>query len=85
MKGFYPERKRLGDALRSWRRERGESLRALGARTGVSFTTLSRIERGEAAPDVFEADRLGQAVGLTLPELVAGVGADRVYGTEMAG
>lgn len=82
MKGAHAEKARLGLALRSWRVDRRESLRALGGRAGVAPSTLCRIERGEVAPNVFEADRLGQAIGLTLPELVAGVGADRVYGAE---
>jgi len=36
----------LGAALRSRRRDRGMSLRDVAEETGVSFNTLSRVERG---------------------------------------
>jgi transcriptional regulator with XRE-family HTH domain len=47
----------LGAALRSERRRRRLSLRDLAAETGVSFNTLSRVERGHV-PDLKNYDRI---------------------------
>jgi transcriptional regulator with XRE-family HTH domain len=58
-----PGRSELGNALRSKRREKGLSLRDLAAETGVSFNTLSRVERG-FVPDLKNYERIVDWLGL---------------------
>ncbi|MEU4193592.1 helix-turn-helix transcriptional regulator [Kribbella sp. NPDC026611] len=52
-----PAQTPLGDALRSERRRRRLSLRDLADEIGVSFNTLSRVERGHV-PDLKNYDRI---------------------------
>jgi DNA-binding XRE family transcriptional regulator len=40
----------LGAALKSWRKDTGRSLQALGQRVGLSTSTLSRYECGQSLP-----------------------------------
>lgn len=47
----------LGDALRAERRRRRQSLRDLAAEIGVSFNTLSRVERGHV-PELRNYERI---------------------------
>lgn len=47
----------LGDALRAERRRRRQSLRDLAAEIGVSFNTLSRVERGHI-PELRNYERI---------------------------
>jgi HTH-type transcriptional regulator, competence development regulator len=42
----------FGIALRRWRNEAGISLQKLADKTGMSFTYLAKIERGELPPPV---------------------------------
>lgn len=53
----------LGSALRNRRRKRGLSLRDVEAESGVSFNTLSRIERG-FVPDLRNYQRVVNWLGL---------------------
>jgi len=53
---------RLGDALRAERRRRRLSLRDLADEIGVSFNTLSRIERGHV-PELKTYDRIVKWLG----------------------
>ena len=41
----------IGPRLRALRRDRGLTLEALAAATGISVSTLSRLESGKPAPD----------------------------------
>jgi transcriptional regulator with XRE-family HTH domain len=42
----------LGDAVLTKRRERGLNVRQAGEEIGVSYSVVSRVERGKAQPDV---------------------------------
>src|SRR3989449_11545206 len=55
----------LGGAVRRRRQERGLSLRDVADRTGVSASTLSRIENGTGKPDADNIARL--AAWLDMP------------------
>lgn len=52
-----PSQPALGDALRTERRRRRMSLRDLADEIGVSFNTLSRVERGHL-PDLTNYNRI---------------------------
>ena len=67
---------RLAARLASLRAERGWSLDTLAERSGVSRTTLSRLERGETSPTASLLGRLCTAYGRTLSRLIAEAEAD---------
>jgi len=61
----------LAARVRSLRAERGLSLEALAAATGVSRSALSLIERAESSPTAVLLDRLATGLGVTLASLFA--------------
>jgi transcriptional regulator with XRE-family HTH domain len=65
----------VGPRLRRQRERRGMTLTALASRTGISKSTLSRLEHGERKPSLELLLPLSQAFHLPLDELV---GAPRV-------
>ena len=65
----------VGPRLRRLRTRRGVTLTALAAETGISKSTLSRLESGQRKPSLELLLPLAQAHGLPLDELV---GAPRV-------
>ncbi len=60
----------VGPRLRNLRKERETTLTDLAAETGISVSTLSRLESGERRPTLELLLRLAQAYGVTLDELV---------------
>jgi transcriptional regulator with XRE-family HTH domain len=60
----------VGTRLRSLRRQRGTTLSDLAGRTGISLSTLSRLESGERRPTLELLLPLARAYGVTLDELV---------------
>ncbi|MDR3536824.1 MAG: XRE family transcriptional regulator [Acetobacteraceae bacterium] len=62
---------RLAARLASLRTERGWSLDTLADRSGVSRTTLSRLERGETSPTASLLGRLCTAYNRTMSRLIA--------------
>lgn len=60
---------RLARRLRSLREDRGWSLDALAARSGVSRSNISLIERGQSSPTASVLDRLSAGLGVTLASL----------------
>lgn len=60
----------VGPRLRSLRRERETTLAALSKQTGISVSTLSRLESGERRPTLELLLLLAKAYGVTLDELV---------------
>lgn len=60
----------LGDRLNHQRVRRGATLDALSRRTGISPSTLSRLESGRRRPTIELLLRIAVAYGLTLDELV---------------
>ncbi|HEY1413980.1 MAG TPA: XRE family transcriptional regulator [Rhodopila sp.] len=62
---------RLAARLASLRAERGWSLDTLAERSGISRTTLSRLEHGETSPTASLLGRLCTAYGRTMSRLIA--------------
>jgi transcriptional regulator with XRE-family HTH domain len=60
----------VGPRLRAMRRERETTLADLSARTGISVSTLSRLESGERRPTLELLLPLARAYQVTLDELV---------------
>lgn len=67
---------RLAARLASLRAERGWSLDELSGATGLSRSTLSRVERGELSPTAASLGRLCTAYGLTMSRLLTEVEAE---------
>lgn len=67
----YMEEKRLGVVVQEARRAHGLTQQALCQRTGLSYSTLAKIERGAIkAPSVFTLQTISRALGVSLDELV---------------
>jgi transcriptional regulator with XRE-family HTH domain len=60
----------VGPRLRALRRQRETTLVDLSAQTGISVSTLSRLESGERRPTLELLLPLAKAYGVTLDELV---------------
>ncbi|WP_285732968.1 XRE family transcriptional regulator [Nocardiopsis sp. ATB16-24] len=60
----------VGPRLRALRRQRGSTLDALAEATGISVSTLSRLESGARRPTLELLLRLARAHGVSLDELV---------------
>jgi transcriptional regulator with XRE-family HTH domain len=65
----------LGGRVKALRTERGWSLEVLGSASGVSRSMLSQIEREQANPTLGVTQRIAQAFGMTLGELLEEPGA----------
>ncbi|MFQ3561466.1 XRE family transcriptional regulator [Streptomyces gramineus] len=61
----------IGPRLRGLRRDRGLTLEALAARTGISVSTLSRLESGRRSPSLDLLIPLARAHRIALDQLVA--------------
>ena len=66
---------RTGRAVKQQREAAGFSLRVLAARSGISSSMISDIERGTKSPTVTTVVRLAQALGVSAAALIDG-GAD---------
>jgi transcriptional regulator with XRE-family HTH domain len=62
---------RIAGRVRALRADRGLSLVELAARTRVSRSALSLIERGESSPTAVVLDRIAVGLGVTLASLFA--------------
>src|SRR5438132_592383 len=60
-----------GGALRAARTEQGLSLRALAARSGLPYSTLSKLENGKMAMTYDKLTQLAQGLGVDLGALIA--------------
>ena len=78
--GQEPDRERAVDAdrlsppsraLRNTRLAQGLSLRALSARAGLPYSTLSKLENGKMALTYDKIVRLAQALGVDIKDIVA--------------
>jgi XRE family transcriptional regulator, regulator of sulfur utilization len=69
----------LGKAIREMRERQELSLRAFAPKAGVTFNTLSLIERGEANPTWETVKRIAGALGVSVVELAKV--AERFEGT----
>lgn len=63
---------RTGRAVKQRRETAGLSLRALAARSGISASMISDIERGAKSPTVATIARLAEALGVSAASLVEG-------------
>ena len=64
--------KELGEYVRRRREEKKLSLRSVAVDTGVSASTLSRIENGIGTPDAATLGRLAAWLGMPLERLMTG-------------
>jgi len=72
--GSLSDEKRLGRVLQLARKKAGLTQQALCQKTGLSYSTLAKIERGAiGAPSVFTIRQIAQTLGLGLDELLGGV------------
>ncbi|MEV7425252.1 helix-turn-helix domain-containing protein [Streptomyces sp. NPDC091212] len=60
----------VGPRLRALRRDRGTTLNQLSEKTGISLSTLSRLESGQRKPTLELLLPLAKAYGVQLDELV---------------
>jgi transcriptional regulator with XRE-family HTH domain len=63
---------RTGRAVKERREAAGLSLRMLAARSGISSSMISDIERGAKSPTVITVVRLAQALGVSAAALIDG-------------
>src|SRR6478672_1224803 len=61
--------RRIAERVRRFRGARRLSLEDLSARSGVSRSMISLIERGESSPTAVVLDRLAAGLGVTLASL----------------
>src|SRR5258707_10994109 len=59
----------LGARIRALRLARGETLRALAGRAGVTESFLSQVERGVASPSIASVQRIARALDTSIAEL----------------
>jgi len=72
--GGMSEEKRLGRVLQLARKHAGLTQQALCQKTGLSYSTLTKIERGAiSAPSVFTIQQIARTLGVGLDELLGGV------------
>ena len=64
----------IGEKLRAARQTLGLSLRALGEQTGFSASFLSQVELGQTMPSLGSLQRIAEALGLTVANLLAQTG-----------
>jgi FMN phosphatase YigB (HAD superfamily)/lambda repressor-like predicted transcriptional regulator len=68
------DEKRLGAVVQEARRAAGFTQQTLCQKSGLSYSTLAKIERGAIkAPSVFTIQQIAQTLGIGLDELMAGV------------
>lgn len=56
--------------------DRGISFRGLAERAGISYPFLNRITQGKANPSIDAADKIADALGVPLAELLADPSAE---------
>jgi FMN phosphatase YigB (HAD superfamily)/transcriptional regulator with XRE-family HTH domain len=72
--GTLSDEKRLGRVLQLARKRAGLTQQSLCQKTGLSYSTLAKIERGAiGAPSVFTIQRIAYTLGVSLDELLGGV------------
>jgi transcriptional regulator with XRE-family HTH domain len=64
-------RTKIGNKLKATRRQQALSLRLLGTRIGFSASFLSQVELGQVSPSLGSLDRIAQALGLHLSDLLS--------------
>lgn len=69
---------KLGERLFEARDRAGVTLRELGQRAGVSWSTISAIEKGKQSAMVETVERLAAALGVRPSWLAFGVGSEKL-------
>jgi putative hydrolase of the HAD superfamily len=65
------DEKRLGEVVQAARRQAGLTQQGLCQKSGLSYSTLAKIERGAIkSPSVFTIQRIAATLGITLDELL---------------
>ncbi|MFS8975174.1 helix-turn-helix transcriptional regulator [Cupriavidus necator] len=64
----------LGDAIRLIRKERGLSQEQLALSAEIDVSYLGRVERGDNNVAVLRLERIAEALGVTMAELMAEAG-----------
>ena len=70
-------RARFGAALREWRLRQEFTQEQLAERAGLSYKFIGEIERGQANPTLDTIESLADALGMAIPDLLAGFRRDR--------
>jgi transcriptional regulator with XRE-family HTH domain len=60
---------RFGEAIRKERQARGLSLRDLQEATGLTYSVISKIERGRTEPSFRSVSRIAKALRMSLDSL----------------
>lgn len=72
--GPVSEERRLGRVLQAARKKAGLTQQTLCEKTGLSMSTLAKIERGAIrAPSVFTIQQIAATLGVSMDELLGGV------------
>lgn len=78
--GNLTEEKRLGRVIAAARKNIGLTQQGLCQKSGLSYSTLAKIERGAIrAPSVFTIKHLAATMDMSLDELLQGVAADKQF------
>lgn len=72
----------MGQRLREARTEIGFSQMDVAEITGIHFTNIAKIERGEANPSLITIIRIADALDINPSRLVDGLGTQHVPGME---
>lgn len=61
---------KLGNKIRSIRKERGMTMEQLAAKVGVSYLTIFRVETGKVSPSVVLLSEIAQCLGRSVVSLI---------------
>jgi transcriptional regulator with XRE-family HTH domain len=75
----------IGARIRELRQERGLSQEALGARSGISTFSVSRIETGKSMPGSATVEKVAHALGVEPGELFQAAGAGKAQAPSKSG
>lgn len=70
----------LGPRVRRLRRDAGLTLKELGARSGLAFSTIAKVETGQISPTYENIIRLANGLGVDVTELFASPTQEMVSG-----
>jgi len=78
--GSLTEERQLGRVVQSARKAAGFTQQALCQKSGLSYSTLAKIERGAIrAPSVFTIKHLASTLGVSLDDLLQGVSTTKQH------
>jgi len=63
----------VGSRIRSIRQSKGLTIKKLALETGVEYTQLSRIERGQINTSVFQLFLISRALNINFSEIINGL------------